>query len=230
MQQATTAGTERHGAQKKSAAPQIPHYWEEGKAHLSRRDPILGEIILQHPEVKLRLKKDAFTTLARAIAGQQISVKAADTIWARLVAAIGGSTLKIRPENLLALAIEKLRACGLSERKVEYMQGLAAAFVEKKIVAQRLARLADYEVKNTLVSLKGIGPWTADMYLMFNLWRPDVLPLGDVGLIRAIELHYQKGRKVSAPKLRTITAPWAPFSTVAVWYLWRSLDPVPVEY
>lgn len=210
--------------------PQLPHYWDEAKLHLSRNDGVLRGIIEAHPEVKLRLKKDAFTTLARAIAGQQISVKAADTIWSRVVAAAEGKPQKIKPKKILTLTVARLRECGLSERKAHYIRNLAARFQQKEISAAKLARLSDPEVKKSLVSLHGIGPWTADMYLMFNLWRPDVLPLGDVGLIRAVEMHYFKGSKTPLEKIRKAALPWSPFSTVATWYLWRSLDPIPVEY
>ncbi|MBN8220975.1 MAG: DNA-3-methyladenine glycosylase 2 family protein [Spirochaetes bacterium] len=207
----------------------LPSYWQEAKLHLSR-DAVLKPIIERYPEVRLRLKKDAFTTLARAIAGQQISVKAADSIWARVVAAAKGKPAKIDPTRIYRLSVQELRACGLSERKALYLQNLAEHFIAKKISAGQLARMADAEAKSRLVELHGIGPWTAEMYLMFNLWRPDILPLGDVGLIRAIRLHYFKGRKVSLKSIRRIAAPWSPYSTVAVWYLWRSLDPYPVEY
>ncbi len=210
--------------------PSRPHYWEDATEHLSRSDEVMRSLIMRFPEVNLRLKKDSFTTLARAIAGQQISVKAADTIWSRVVAAAGGSTVKINPQKITALSRSELRGCGLSERKVIYVQNLAARFVSKELTGARLAKLADAEVRSTLVSLHGIGPWTADMYMMFNLWRPDVLPLGDVGLIRAVELHYFKGKKMPIEKIRKAAAPWVPYSTVATWYLWRSLDPIPVEY
>ncbi len=210
--------------------PSKPHYWDTATGHLQSRDKTLASIIAKYPEVKLRLKKDAFTTLARAIAGQQISVKAADTIWSRVVTAAGGSTIKIRPEKIIALKAKELRGCGLSERKAEYVQNLAERFVAKEISGARLAKLEDTEVKKTLVALHGIGPWTADMYMMFNLWRPDILPLGDVGLIRAIELHYFNGKKVPLQKIRKAAEPWSPYATVATWYLWRSLDPIPVEY
>ena len=210
-------------------ADDVPHYWHDAKAHLSR-DPVLEPIIARYPQVKLRLKKDAFTTLARAIAGQQISVKAADSIWARVVMAAQGKSSKIDPRRIMALKVAELRGCGLSERKARYLKNLAEHFIQKKISAAKLARLKDADAKAALVELHGIGPWTAEMYLMFNLWRPDVLPLGDVGLIRAIQLNYFKGRKVSLTRIRKVAAPWSPYSTVAVWYLWRSLDPYPVEY
>ncbi|AFM14406.1 DNA-3-methyladenine glycosylase family protein [Turneriella parva] len=210
--------------------PSKPHYWDTATTHLQRSDKTLAAIIAKYPEVKLRLKKDSFTTLARAIVGQQISVKAADSIWARVVAAAQGRMTKIDPAKILALNTKALRACGLSERKVSYLQNLSERYVSGHLNGQKLARMQDAEVKKTLVALHGIGPWTADMYMMFNLWRPDILPLGDVGLVRAIELHYFEGRKVPLEKVRKTAAPWSPYATVATWYLWRSLDPIPVEY
>lgn len=176
------------------------------------------------------LKKDAFTTLARAIAGQQISVKAADSVWQRFVACTGGKTSRISPAAVLALPEVDLRRCGLSERKVEYIRHLAQKFAAREISAAKLAKLEDHAVRAELIRLKGIGPWTADMYLIFNLWRPNVLPLGDLGLIRAIEANYCAGRRVSERRLRMLAERWNPYATVAVWYLWRSLDPYPVEY
>jgi len=207
-----------------------PHYWDTATRHLSARDRTLRKIIERYPHVKLRLKKDSFTTLARAIVGQQISVKAADSIWSRVVDAAGGRMTKIDPQKIHAMKAKALRACGLSERKVLYVQNLAERFATGELNGRHLARMQDAELKQTLVALHGIGPWTADMYLMFNLWRPDILPLGDVGLIRAIELHYFSGNKVPLEQIREAAAPWSPYATVATWYLWRSLDPIPVEY
>jgi len=211
-------------------AGKLPTFWPEAVKHLTQGDRVLAGIIDKFPKVELRLKKDAFTTLARAIAGQQISVKAADTIWGRVVIAARGKPAKLDAKIVAGLAPETLRACGLSERKVLYMQGLAQKFANKEIAGSLLAKKSDAEVKARLTALLGIGPWTADMYLMFNLWRPDVLPLGDVGLIRAIELNYFRGRRTPLKRLVKVTEPWRPYATVATWYLWRSIDPVPVEY
>lgn len=208
----------------------LPHFWSDATRHLGRTDVVLKRIIADYPNVKVRLKKDSFTTLARAITGQQISVKAAESIWGRLVVVANGSATRLDASKILGLRVSQLRSCGLSERKAEYMQNLAAHFFEKKITASALARSSDADAKARLIELKGIGPWTADMYLMFNLWRPDILPLGDVGLLRAVELNYFKGRKTPLAQIKRIAAPWSPYSTVATWYLWRSLDPIPVEY
>lgn len=210
--------------------PGVPDYWHTGMRHLHERDEVLSGFMQRYKIPSLTLKKDSFTTLARAIAGQQISVKAADAVWQRVVLAVGGKPVKIGPSAVLSLRPAKLRAAGLSERKVEYIRHLAERFVRREVSAARLARLADHEVKRELTGLRGIGPWTADMYLIFNLWRPNVLPLGDVGLMRAIEQNYCRGRNASQRKLRELQQRWQPYSTIAVWYLWRSLDPYPVEY
>lgn len=210
----------------------VPHYWHEGTQHLQRRDAVIAGFITEFATPELGLKKDAFTTLARAIAGQQISVKAADAVWRRVVTAAGGNkrTGKILPLRVLALEVDALRQCGLSERKVRYVRNLALQFSGRAISGRRLEGLDDHAVRNRLVQLDGIGPWTADMYLIFSLWRPNILPLGDLGLIRAIEANYCRGRKATPRKLRELQALWSPYATVAVWYLWRSLDPYPVEY
>lgn len=208
----------------------VPDYWHEAMQHLQTRDRVLAGYIERYRVPRLTLKKDAFTTLARAIAGQQISVKAADSVWQRVVACTGGRVNKISPSVVLALPEADLRRCGLSERKVEYLRHLAQQFATRKLNAARLAKLEDHAVRSELIRLKGIGPWTADMYLIFNLWRPNVLPVGDVGLIRAIEANYCAGKRVSQRRLRTLAELWNPYATVAVWYLWRSLDPYPVEY
>jgi DNA-3-methyladenine glycosylase II len=209
---------------------ELPDYWADATVHLTVKDQVLGKIIAAHPDVRLRLRKDSFTTLARAIVGQQISVKAADAIWGRVVTALKGKTNRITSVSVLAVSTARLRECGLSQKKVEYMQELAQNFQSKLVTAAKLRRHDDVQVKKTLTAIRGVGPWTAEMYLMFNLWRPDVLPLSDVGLLRAIDLHYSGGEKTSKTKIDQVTAKWKPYSTVAVWYLWRSLDPYPVEY
>lgn len=211
-------------------ADKLPEYWLAATAYLKKRDRVLARLIAQYPQTKLRLRKDAFTTLARAISGQQISVKAADAIWARFVKTVQGKEQKISPHAVLALDTPILRACGFSLRKVEYIQSLAENFVAKKVNGRKHLKMPDDAIREELVTLKGIGPWTADMYLMFNLWRPDVLPLGDLGLIRAMEISYCGGEKTPTAELRRIAEPWSPYRTVATWYLWRSLDPVAVEY
>jgi len=202
----------------------IPPYWSDAKTHLRAVDPIMGAIIDAHEEPPLRSKGRIFETLVHAIVGQQISAKAADAVWGRFLSLVG----KVTPEDILAQTVDSLRGVGLSGRKVEYIQGLAenAAWVD----TFDWFTCGDDEVRKKLVSLRGIGPWTAEMALIFSLLRPDVFPLGDIGVIRSIEGLYAAGERLPIEKIEAIGAVWAPYRTVATWYLWRHLDAEPVEY
>jgi len=203
-----------------------PEYWHRAKRALARRDPVLADVIRAHPRIALQYRGEPFFTLARSIVGQQISVKAAAKIWERLAVLIPG----MRPEEVLEAGHKRLLACGLSARKSEYLRDLARHFVGGELRVGAWTGMDDEAVIAELVRVRGIGRWTAEMFLIFNLLRPNVLPLDDLGLQRAISLHYFSGRRISPRTMRRIAAPWAPWRSVATWYLWRSLDPVPVEY
>ncbi len=203
-----------------------PAYWSRARRALAGSDPVLAGIIRRHPRIALARRGEPFETLARAIVGQQISVKAAQSVWNRLVAVAPAMT----PAQVLAAQRARLRGCGLSERKVDYVRDLAQRFSDGAIRVARWPRMSDEQVIADLVQVRGIGRWTAEMFLIFNLLRPDVLPLDDLGLRKAIRLHYFRGRKVSAARMRKLGAGWTPWRSVATWYLWRSLDPVPVQY
>jgi DNA-3-methyladenine glycosylase II len=174
----------------------------------------------------MTVRGEPFMTLARAICGQQISVKAAQSVWNRVVDFCGWIT----PEDVLGRPRPKLRACGLSDRKTEYIADLAQHFVDGKIHARDWPRMSDEEIIAELTDVRGIGRWTAEMFLMFNLLRPDVFPLDDLGLQKGIRVAYFKGRKVSLKRMKKLGDSWRPWRSVATWYLWRSLDPLPVEY
>lgn len=203
-----------------------PDYWLKAKRALARRDPVLAAIIRAHPKVALARRGEAFHTLARAIVGQQISVKAAQSVWDRLVTAAS----EVTPGAVLALDRAAMRLCGLSARKVEYISDLAQHFTDGSAQVALWPQMDDESVIAELVQVRGIGRWTAEMYLMFNLLRPDVFPIDDLGLQKALRVHYFNGRKVPLARMRKLGAAWAPYRSVATWYLWRSLDPVPVEY
>ena len=204
-----------------------PAYWDEAVAHLMRRDRILKKVIPRHPEVWLTSRGTPFVTLARAIVGQQISTKAADSVWQRFVEACAR---RPGPTSVLRVGSQGLRAAGLSQRKAEYLLDLAVHFHEKRVHPERWAQMEDESVIGELTGIRGIGRWTAEMFLIFNLQRPDVLPLDDLGLLKAISLHYFSGEPVSRFEAREVSQAWQPWRTVATWYLWRSLDPVPVQY
>jgi DNA-3-methyladenine glycosylase II len=203
-----------------------PDYWTTAKRALARKDPVMAEIIRAYPKIALARRGEPFFTLARAIVGQQISVKAAQSVWERLVAAASEMT----PGAVLALERTAMRGCGLSARKVEYIADLAQHFADGSAQVERWPQMDDEAVIAQLVEVRGIGRWTAEMFLMFNLLRPDVFPLDDLGLQKALRLHYFNGRKTSLARMRKLGATWAPYRSAATWYLWRSLDPVPVEY
>jgi DNA-3-methyladenine glycosylase II len=203
-----------------------PRYWQQACAELATSDQVMATLIARYPDAILANRGDPFQTLARAIVGQQISVKAADTIWTRF-AALAQSIL---PEHVATLKPDALAACGLSRRKAEYLHDLAGHFVDGRIEPARWKQMADEAVIDELTDVRGIGRWTAEMFLIFSLRRPDVWPVDDIGLQKAVALHYLNGERPTPKALRTLGEHHAPWRTVATWYLWRSLDPVVVQY
>jgi len=213
----------------KPALPQVmaPDYWESACEHLMKHDRIMRKIIPKYPKAEfLTTRGDPFQTLARAIVGQQISVKAAQSVWDRTTAL----TKKFTAKAVLKLEPTQLREAGLSQRKVEYMQDLANHFENGGLHCANWDQLNDETIIAELTAIRGIGQWTAEMFLIFYLMRPNVLPLDDIGLIKGISLAYFSGEPVSRHEAREVAANWEPWKTVATWYMWRSIDPIPVEY
>jgi DNA-3-methyladenine glycosylase II len=205
-----------------------PGYWEEACKHLAKRDRVLRKLIPALGEGRLESRGDAFTTLARSIVGQQISVKAAQSVWRRFVDLMPGDAHCVLPDVVLALSVEAMRSAGLSGRKVEYLSDLALHFQAGKVHVLQWQSMDDEAIIEELVAIRGIGRWTAEMFLIFHLMRPNVMPLDDVGLIKGISVNYFSGEPVSRAEAREVGDAWAPFRSVATWYLWRSLDPAPV--
>ena len=203
-----------------------PDYWDEACRHLARKDRVMKRLIPQFGSACLQSRGDAFTTLARSIVGQQISVKAAQSVWDRFAKL----PRKMTPANVLKLKVDDMRAAGLSARKIEYLVDLSLHFDSGAIHADAWAAMDDEAIIAELVDIRGIGRWTAEMFLIFHLMRPDVLPLDDVGLINGISQNYFSGDPVSRSDAREVAQAWAPFRSVATWYIWRSLDPLPVSY
>jgi DNA-3-methyladenine glycosylase II len=203
-----------------------PEYWAEACKHLIKKDRVMKRLIPQFGEASLQSRGDAFVTLARSIVGQQISVKAAQTVWDRF----SQLPRKITPANVLKLKVDDMRAAGLSARKVEYLVDLALHFDNGALHVKKWSEMTDDAIIEELVAIRGIGRWTAEMFLIFHLMRPNVLPLDDVGLINGISHNYFSGEAVSRSEAREVAAAWAPYCSVATWYIWRSLDPLPVEY
>jgi DNA-3-methyladenine glycosylase II len=197
-----------------------PAYWQEACADLMKRDRILRKIIPAYGPAHLASRGDPFVTLARSIVGQQISVKAAQSVWERVVDACP----RLVPAQFLRAGQEKLAGCGLSKRKAEYILDLADHFRNGTLHVAKWAEMEDEDVIGELTQIRGIGRWTAEMFLMFNLMRPNVLPLDDIGLINAISQNYFSGEPVTRSEAREVAANWEPWRTVATWYMWRSLD------
>ena len=203
-----------------------PDYWEEACKHLSRKDRVMKRLIPNFGDACLESRGDAFVTLARSIVGQQISVKAAQTVWDRFAKLPSAMT----PGNVLKLKVDDMRGCGLSMRKVEYLVDLALHFDSGAVHVKAWEDMSDELIITELIAIRGIGRWTAEMFLIFHLMRPNVLPLDDVGLINGVSQNYFSGEPVSRSDLREVAVAWAPYCSVATWYIWRSIDPVPVGY
>jgi DNA-3-methyladenine glycosylase II len=206
--------------------PVTPVYWQQATGELAERDAVLRQLIERFRGLSLATRGDAFSTLARSIVGQQISVKAAQSVWDRLSSRLMG----VSPASIAGSRRPTLRSCGLSGQKADYLKDLARKFLDRQLDPLRWIDLDDEALIAELIQVKGIGRWTAEMFLMFHLARPDVLPVADLGLQRAMRLHYNRGRTLSPARMHRIGAAWAPWRSVATWYLWRSLDPIPVEY
>ncbi|MCB4365865.1 DNA-3-methyladenine glycosylase 2 family protein [Hydrogenophaga taeniospiralis] len=206
--------------------PEAPDYWVEACRHLMKRDRVMKKLIPLHGGVSLQSRGDAFVTLARSIVGQQISVKAAQSVWDRFAVL----PKKMLPSQVLKLKVDDMRAAGLSARKVEYLVDLALHFANNQVHVDAWEEMDDEAIIGELVAIRGIGRWTAEMFLIFHLMRPNVLPMDDLGLQNGISRCYFSGEPVSRSEIREVAATWAPFCSVATWYIWRSLDPAPVAY
>ncbi len=203
-----------------------PNYWQEAKEYLTAQDNVLAYLIASYPSETMINYHDAFLTLFQAIIGQQISVNAAKAVTERLEILLG----TISRETYLAAEEKALRQCGLSHQKISYITNICQGFEQGILTPQAWEDMSDLEVTKQLISIKGIGPWTAQMFLIFHLHRQDILPVSDLGLINAIQQHYGKENSLTKEQIQELSEPWKPYRTVATWYLWRSLDPLPVQY
>lgn len=203
-----------------------PHFWSIAKKKLKKKDKKLGKIIDFYSKDFLFTKSDPFLTLSRSIVGQQISVKAAQSVWDKLESKIG----KITTNKINKAHSNKLKSAGLSRQKVLYLKNLAHAFINEEIKVNLWSDMSDEEIIVDLIKIKGIGRWTAEMFLIFNLCRADVFPLDDIGVIKGVSKLYNVKYPIDRDKLIQIGNKWKPYRSVATWYLWRSLDPIPVEY
>tara|TARA_B100001250_G_scaffold56842_1_gene43950 strand:- start:2080 stop:2706 length:627 start_codon:yes stop_codon:yes gene_type:complete len=205
----------------------IPSYWVLAKKVLSKKDPVLKKIINKYKKGHLTTRNDPFFSLCRTIVGQQISTKAADSIWSKFEKKC---KKKIIPKNVIKLSTKSLRNAGLSRQKISYLKNIAKSFKNKSFRIKDLKKMNDEEAINNIIKLKGLGVWSAQMFLMFNLNRPDIFPTKDIGLIRAISKNYKTSYPPSEKFLNKISKLHSGYRTVFTWYMWRSIDPTDVEY
>ena len=203
-----------------------PKYWNKGKIHLSNKDKVLKKIIDQFSNQSLQLNDNSFHALINSIIGQQISVSAANSIKKKLF------VLKknITPRTIKNIKKNDLRKCGLSKQKILYINNIANFFLLNKEFINKLDKVNDLEIREKLIEIKGIGNWTIDMFLIFTLGSSNIFPSGDLGFVKAISKHYKKDLPISKKFLSKLFKRWSPYSSIATWYLWRSLDPIPVSY
>ena len=209
-----------------SADTAAPDYWTAACDHLMKKDRVMRRLVPKFIGASIETRGEPFVTLARSVVGQQISVKAAQSVWDRFSALMK----TVNPRAVSKLTVEDMRAAGLSGRKVEYIKDLADYFQTGKVSVKQWDAMEDEAIIAELISIRGIGRWTAEMFLMFYLRRPDVLPLDDVGLLNGISKLYFSDEPVSRSEVRDLARAWEPYRSVATWYIWRSLDPDPVAY
>ena len=203
-----------------------PKYWNKGKTYLSNKDRVLKRIIDQYPNQSLKLNENSFHALINSIIGQQISVAAANSMKNKLF------SLKknITPKTIKNIKKNDLSKCGLSKQKILYINNIADFFLENKKFTNEIHKLEDQYIREKLIEIKGIGNWTVDMFLIFTHGSSNIFPTGDLGFIKAISKHYKKDLPLDDKFLSRLHNRWSPYSSIATWYLWRSLDPIPVSY
>ncbi len=208
------------------AFPVTPDDYARARRHLIRRDPILAAVIRRHGPCGLAAaqRADHFSAIVRAITGQQLSTKAAATIYARLVALMPDG---MNPASLSAVPDDALRTAGMSRQKIAYFRDLCDKVTSGALPLDALDQMTDDDVVEAMTRVKGIGRWSAEMFLMFRLHRPDVLPVGDLGIVNAVRGVYRLRKAPTAERIRKIGESWRPYRSVASWYLWRSLDNEP---
>ena len=203
-----------------------PKYWNKGKIHLSNKDKVLKKLIQTYRNEYLNLNSNYFHSLINSIIGQQISVSAADSMKTKFF------KLKrnITPQTVSKLRTTDLRKCGLSRQKILYIRNISKFFLQNKNFIKNINKSSEEEIYNNLIEIKGVGNWTIDMFLMFSYGSSNIFPTGDLGFLKAISKLYKVQLPISERKLKLLYKKWSPYSSQATWYLWRSLDPIPVNY
>ena len=203
-----------------------PKYWNKGKTYLSNKDKVLKTIIHNFPKESLMLNDNYYHTLINSIIGQQISVSAASAIKKRFF----NLSKIIIPNKVINFNESSMRSCGLSRQKILYIKNISNFFILNKFFFTNIKKYNEIEIKEKLITIKGVGNWTADMFLIFSYGSSDIFPQGDLGFIKAISISYKKKLPINENYLKRLQKNWTPYNSIATWYLWRSLDPIPVSY
>ncbi len=203
-----------------------PKYWNKGKVYLSNKDKVLKKLIQTYRNEYLNLNSNYFHSLINSIIGQQISVSAADSMKTKFF------KLKrnITPQTVSKLRTTDLRKCGLSRQKILYIRNISKFFLQNKKFIKNISNSSEEEIYNNLIEIKGVGNWTIHMFLMFSYGSSNIFPTGDLGFLKAISKLYNVQLPISEKKLKLLYKKWSPYSSQATWYLWRSLDPISVNY
>jgi len=204
-----------------------PPYWPKAKRVISKRDFVIRKIIKKYNKGFLTTRSNPFFSLCRTIIGQQISTKAADSIWAKFEKKCKKN---IKPKTILKISSRSLKSAGLSRQKISYLKNIAKAFVSKSFDVSKIKKMKDKDAIDYITKLKGLGVWSAEMFLMFNLNRPNIFPVKDIGLLRAISKNYKTAYPPSKKFLEKISKTHYGYRTVFTWYMWKSIDPTDVEY
>ena len=203
-----------------------PKFWSKGKIYLSNKDKVLKNIISSYSNEHLNINLNYYHSLINSIIGQQISVTAAKSIKNKFF----NLHNNISPSNVLNLDLKLIKKCGLSKQKIMYIKNISSFFIKNKKFIKNINNYSEIEIKKILISIKGIGQWTTDMFLIFGLGKSDIFPKGDLGFLKAISISYKKKLPISENNLEKLYSKWTPYNTIATWYLWRSLDPLPISY
>ena len=203
-----------------------PKFWNKGKLYLSKKDRVLKSIISTYQNEYLSINKNYFHCLLNSIIGQQISVSAANSIKRRFF------SLKknINPISISTIKTKSLREVGLSRQKILYINNISEFFIQNKKFIKNINKFSEVETREKLISIKGVGEWTTDMFLIFGLGKSNIFPKGDLGFLKAISINYKKNLPLTNNYLNLLFNKWTPYNTLATWYLWRSLDPIPISY
>tara|TARA_B100001123_G_C14968387_1_gene890612 strand:+ start:106 stop:723 length:618 start_codon:yes stop_codon:yes gene_type:complete len=201
-------------------------FWNKAKIYLSKKDKVLKLIINNYPNEELLINNNYFHTLLKSIIGQQISVSAANSIQKKFFSI----KKKIDPKNVIKINNVTLKNIGLSKQKILYIKNISYFFIHNKNFIKNIKNYDEHEIRNHLIEVKGIGPWTVDMFLIFGLGKSNIFPKGDLGFLKAISISYKKKLPIEEKELNKLFKNWSPYNTVATWYLWRSLDPIPISY